>query len=151
MERRLDEKHHAVVVVAEGAGQDLMSESSGPKRDASGNVRLKNIGIFLKEQIGAYFAQRDKDVPIRYIDPSYTIRSLPANSFDAQLCLVLGQHAVHAGMTGRTNMAVGYWNQRFIHVPIKLMVRRAKQVDPNGHLWQRVKNFTVQPDSIFRT
>jgi len=148
LERRLDQKHHAVIVVAEGAGQDLIPDSGGPQKDASGNVRLKDIGIFLRDQIGAYFAGRNREVPIRYIDPSYTIRSLPANSFDAQLCLVLGQHAVHAGMAGRTDMLVGVWNQRYTHVPIALAVKKRRQLDPRGETWHRVLEVTGQPPSI---
>jgi 6-phosphofructokinase 1 len=148
LERRLDEKHHAVIVAAEGAGQELMQSAGPVERDKSGNLRLKDIGVLLKERIGAYFAARGRDVPIRYIDPSYMIRSLPANSFDAQLCLVLGQHAVHAGMAGRTNMLVGVWNQRFTHVPIPLAISKRKQLDPDGDAWQRVLEVTGQPASL---
>ncbi len=82
---------------------------------------------------------------MRYIDPSYTIRSLPANSFDAQFCLVLGQHAVHAGMAGRTNVVVGLWNQRFVNVPIPQAIAERKEIDPRGELWQRVLEATGQP------
>ena len=93
---------------------------TGKARDASGNVKLEDIGPLLRDRIGAHFARRRKEVTIRYIDPSYVIRSQPANSFDAQLCLALGQTAVHAGMTGRTGMFVGVWNQQGTHVPIAL-------------------------------
>jgi 6-phosphofructokinase 1 len=144
LERRLDEKHHAVVVVAEGGGQELLADGREAQRDASGNVRLKDIGVHLREEIAHHFQRRGRNVPIRYIDPSYMIRSLPANSFDAQLCLVLGQHAVHAAMAGRTNMLVGTWNQRFTHVPIPLAVARRKQLDPDGEAWQRVLEMTGQ-------
>jgi 6-phosphofructokinase 1 len=148
LEQRLDEKRHAVVVVAEGAGQGLLEADGEPQRDASGNVRLKDIGTFLRGKIGEHLATRGKEVNIRYIDPSYTIRSLPANSIDAQLCLVLGQHAVHAGMAGRTNMLVGVWNQRFTHVPIPVAIGSRKQLDPAGESWQRVLEVTGQPGSL---
>lgn len=148
LERRLDEKHHAVIAVAEGAGQDLIANDQPPERDASGNVRLKDIGVFLRDQIAAYFAARRKTVNIRYIDPSYAIRSLPANSFDAQLCLALGQEAVHAGMAGRTNMVVGEWNQRFTHVPIPLAISKRKELDPHGDIWHRVLQTTGQPAAM---
>jgi 6-phosphofructokinase 1 len=144
LERRLDLKHHAVVVVAEGAGQDLIAGGGPPARDASGNVKLKDVGTFVRDAIAQWFAARGRDVPLRYIDPSYAIRSLPANALDAEYCLVLGQHAVHAGMAGRTNVVVGMWNQRFVHVPIPLAVRERRVLDPAGEDWQRVLETTGQ-------
>jgi 6-phosphofructokinase 1 len=144
LETRLAAKHHAVVVVAEGVGQELMVDGGAPARDASGNVRLKDIGTFLRDRIMAHFGAKGIDGVVRYIDPSYTIRSLPTNSFDAQLCLGLGQHAVHAGMAGRTDMLVGVWNQRFTHVPIPVAVAARRQLDPRGELWQRVLESTGQ-------
>lgn len=145
LETRLDLKHHAVIVVAEGVGQDLLQDPAHMERDPSGNLRLKDIGVFLREQILQYFAKRDKEVTIKYIDPSYTIRSLPANSLDSEFCLILGQHAVHAGMAGKTNLVVSSWNQRFIHVPIALAVARRRQLNPHGETWQRVLEATGQP------
>ena len=148
LEARLDQKHHAVVVVAEGAGQDLLQSSSGSTHDASGNVRYRDIGVYLRDQIARYFAERGKEVTIKYIDPSYIIRGIPANSVDSEYCLLLGQHAVHAGLAGRTDMVVGYWNQRFTHIPIHVAVARRKQLDPEGDVWQRVLEATGQPASM---
>jgi 6-phosphofructokinase 1 len=144
LEARLAAKHHAVVVVAEGAGQELIAEGGPPARDASGNVKLKDIGTFLRDRIIAHLAAKRIDGVVRYIDPSYTIRSLPTNSFDAQLCLALGQHAVHAGMAGRTDVLVAAWNQRFTHVPIPVAVAGRRQIDPRSELWQRVLESTGQ-------
>jgi len=144
LEARLAEKHHAVVVVAEGAGQELMADGGTPAHDASGNVKLKDVGTFLRDRIAAHLDARGIDGVVRYIDPSYTIRSLPTNSFDAQLCLSLGQHAVHAGMAGRTDVLVGVWNQRFTHVPIPLAVAARRRLDPGAELWQRVLESTGQ-------
>lgn len=148
LERRLEAKHHAVVVVAEGAGQDLMGDGKGPAYDASGNLKLKDIGAFLSDAIRTHFATRGAEATVRYIDPSYTIRSLPANALDAEYCLVLGQHAVHAGMAGRTNMLVGWWSNRFIHVPIRIATDARRQLDPHGEEWQRVLEATGQPASM---
>ncbi|GIX49434.1 MAG: ATP-dependent 6-phosphofructokinase [Candidatus Tectimicrobiota bacterium] len=148
LERRLERKHHAVVVVAEGAGQELLQDPARVERDPSGNIRLKDIGAYLRDEIVRYFARRQLPVTVKYIDPSYTIRSLPANSLDAEYCLLLGQHAVHAGLAGRTNLVVGYWNQHFTHVPIALAVARRKQLDPQGETWQRVLEATGQPASL---
>jgi 6-phosphofructokinase 1 len=144
LEARLAARHHALVVVAEGAGQELMADAGTAARDPSGNVKLRDIGTFLRDRIVAHFAARGIDGVVRYIDPSYTIRSLPTNSFDAQLCLALGQHAVHAGMAGRTDMLVAVWNQRFTHVPIRVAVAARRQLQPRSELWQRVLESTGQ-------
>lgn len=148
LEQRLERRHHAVVVVAEGAGQDLVQDPSRQERDASGNVRLKDIGVFLRDEIRRYLAARHIEMTIKYIDPSYLIRSLPANAFDSEFCQVLGQNAVHAGMAGRTDMVVGHWQHRFTHVPISLAVSRRKQLDPSGSVWQGVLQATGQPASL---
>jgi 6-phosphofructokinase 1 len=134
---------HAVIVVGEGAGQSLM-QATGAK-DASGNVRFSDIGLFLKDQINAYFSKEGMEVNLKYIDPSYTIRSLPANPRDSAFCLLLGRHAVHAGMTGRTNMVVGNWKGEFTHVPIRMAVSSRKKIDPNGRFWSTVVSCTGQP------
>ena len=128
LERRLLEKHHAVVVVAEGTGQDLLRTTDEVECDASGNTRLNDIGVFLRDRVAQYFAARGFPTTIRYIDPSYAIRSTPANTFDAEFCLRLGQHAVHAGMSGRTDMLVGYWSRHFTYVPIPVAVGRRRQL-----------------------
>lgn len=151
LERRLETRHHAVVVVAEGAGQQMLQDPAQQETDASGNLRLKDIGVFLRDEIVQYGRARKMDLTIKYIDPSYTIRSLPANAFDSEFCLVLGQQAVHAGMAGRTNMVVGYWNQRFTHVPIAVAVAARKRLDPLGAVWQCVLQATGQPASMVNT
>jgi 6-phosphofructokinase 1 len=148
--RRLAAKHHAVIVVAEGAGQEMLENPAEPEHDPSGNLRLHDIGVFLRDQITRYFAAQDTEITLKYIDPSYIIRSLPANSIDAEYCLLLGQHAVHAGIAGRTDMVVGYWNQHFTHVPIAVAVANRKQLDPGGEIWQRVLESTGQPASMVR-
>ncbi len=134
MEKRLARKRHAVVVMAEGAGQELIK---GPdKKDASGNVKNKDIGLFLRQAIEADFKKKNIPFTIRYIDPSYMIRSCPANARDSIFCLLLGQNAVHAGLAGKTDMFVGYWNHHFTHVPLSVAVGRRKKINPVGMLWQ---------------
>jgi 6-phosphofructokinase 1 len=140
---RLQNRGHAVIVVAEGAGQELLGDTN--ERDASGNVKFKDIGLFLKDRINAYFKGTGMDATLKYIDPSYTIRSVPANAYDSAFCLLLGQSAVHAGMAGRTNMVVGYWMNTFTHVPIPLAVSARKKVDPDGWVWSSVLTSTGQP------
>lgn len=144
IEERLDRKGHAVIVVGEGAGQDLIRKSM--EQDASGNVRLGDIGAFLRDQINFHFKQVGKDVNLKYIDPSYMIRSVRANAHDSAFCLLLGHNAVHAGMTGRTGMVVGDWGGEFTHVPISLAVSERKKIDPNGRLWSAVMASTGQPE-----
>ena len=144
LEKRLAKKHHALIVVAEGAGQGLTEEERFQKRDASGNIVHKDIGPLLKQKIIRYFKDKKKPLVLKYIDPSYMIRSVPANSKDSAFCLMLGQNAVHAGMSGRTNMVIGYWNQYFTHIPISLTILKRKKVDPDGHLWQTVLETTGQ-------
>ena len=143
LQERLENRRHAVVVVGEGAGQDLI-ESTG-ERDESGNIRFSDIGLFLKDRIQAYFKNKKMDVTLKYIDPSYTIRSMPANPHDSGFCLLLGHNAVHAGMCGKTNMVVGHWNNEFTHVPIPLAVSKRKQIDPHSRLWSNVLSCTGQP------
>ncbi|RME91625.1 MAG: ATP-dependent 6-phosphofructokinase, partial [Verrucomicrobia bacterium] len=143
LERRLRERGHAVVVVAEGAGQDLIGADLGV--DASGNRRLADIGVFLRDRIRAYMAERNLPVSLKYIDPSYMIRGIPANAFDSAFCLLLGHNAVHAAMSGRTNMVVGYWHGEFTHVPIPMAVSRRKQIDLDSRLWSSVLAATGQP------
>lgn len=145
LEDRLRKRHHAVVVVAEGAGQDLIKQEGETEKDSSGNIKLKDVGLFLKEKIIDYFQKRKLLIHLRYIDPSYTIRSLPANGLDSLFCSALGQNAVHAGMAGKTNMAIGLWNNRMTHAPFKVMTAGRNKLDPRGEAWQRVLEATGQP------
>jgi 6-phosphofructokinase 1 len=146
LRQRLDARGHAVVVAGEGAGQDLLAAQG--ERDASGNVRLGDIGIFLRDRIRDYFNRAGLEVGLKYIDPSYTIRSVPANPKDSAFCLLLGHNAAHAGLAGRTNMLVGYWKHRYTHVPIPLAVSRRKQIDPGSRLWSDVLSCTGQPRDL---
>jgi 6-phosphofructokinase 1 len=143
VQQRVAERGNAVVVVAEGAGQDLLDASEG--RDASGNTKLQDIGPFLRRKLIEHFAKNDIETSIRYIDPSYAIRSVPANPYDSVYCVRLSQAAVHAAMSGRTEMVVGRWRRRFVHLPMSLAVSRRNQVDPRGDLWMAVLESTGQP------
>jgi 6-phosphofructokinase 1 len=143
LKKRIEKRKHAVIVVAEGAGQDLL-ETEG-ERDASGNVRYGDIGIFLRDAIKEYFKKTGMEINLKYIDPSYTIRSVPANAHDSALCILFGHNAVHAGMAGRTGIIIGFWNQRFTHVPISLAVAERKKIDPEGWVWSSVLSSTGQP------
>lgn len=142
LEKRLRRKSHAVIVAAEGAGQEFVGEDG---TDASGNRKLGDIGLFLKKEIAAHFKAAGLDTTVKYIDPSYTIRSVPANASDSVFCFQLAENAVHAAMSGRTAMVVGLWNGHFVHVPTRLAISERKRVDTGSLLWQSVLDNTGQP------
>jgi 6-phosphofructokinase 1 len=146
LNERLEMRRHAVIVVAEGAGQDILGKTG--ERDASGNIRFQDIGIYLRDQINAYFKRTGTEISLKYIDPSYTIRSVPADANDSAFCLLLGQNAVHAGMAGRTDMVVGFWVNEFTHVPIHMATSTRKKVDPEGWVWNSVLTVTGQPKDM---
>ena len=144
LEERLKARKHAVIVVAEGAGQKYVRPDP-PEYDASGNLKLGDIGKFLKDKIKEYFAEKGMEIYLRYIDPSYIIRSIPAIVDDRIYCGFLGQYATHAAMAGKTGLMVSYLNDRYIHVPLKLAVTRRKQVNLKSRFWQSVLESTGQP------
>ena len=143
---RLELRRHAVIAVAEGAGQELVAGARN--RDASGNVLHQDIGLFLRDAIRAYFREIDVELNLKYIDPSYAIRNVPANAADSAFCLLLGHNAVHAAMAGRTSMVVGNWRGQFTHVPIRAAVAQRKKIDPDGWLWNAVLASTGQPHPL---
>jgi 6-phosphofructokinase 1 len=144
LEDRLVNRRHAVIVVAEGAGQKFFDDHPDAY-DASGNRRLGDIGVYLADRIKGYFKERKKEINLKYMDPSYFIRSQPANATDRVYCLFLGQKAVHAAMAGKTNILIGQWNNNYVHVPIKEAVASRKKVHPGGVLWRSVLESTGQP------
>jgi 6-phosphofructokinase 1 len=143
LEARLKSRGHAVVVVAEGAGQRFF-ENIPEERDESGNIRLKDIGLYMKNVISNHFTERGVNISLKYIDPSYMIRSLPANANDSVFCGFLGRNAVHAGMAGKTKLLIGRWNSHFVHIPMESSAGRRKQVSPIGELWSAVLAATGQ-------
>ena len=146
LKKRLEARKHAVIVVAEGAGQDLMK--SRGERDASGNLKFGDIGLYLRDAIKQHFKEIGMEVNLKYIDPSYMIRSQPANAHDSAFCLLMGHSAVHAGMAGRTGMLVGYWNNHYTHVPIALAISERKRIDPRLRIWNSVLASTGQPENM---
>ncbi len=147
LKQRMLGKSHAVIAVAEGAGQDLLAADAG-QRDASGNVKLKDIGPFLREKIETFFKAEGIPVVMRYFDPSYQVRSRPANCEDALLCDLFARHAVHAAMAGKTGLVIGFLHERFIHVPIELLATHTKRLDPAGGWWRSVLAATGQPEQF---
>jgi 6-phosphofructokinase 1 len=147
LERRLRRHAHAVIVVAEGAGQELCVQSPESGTDASGNARLGDIGHVLRTRIVDHFARQRVEVTLKYIDPSYHIRSVPALPNDSVYCWNMARNAVHAAMAGNTELLIGRWHGRFVHVPLPLATRFRKQVDTSGDLWMSVIESTGQPVS----
>lgn len=143
LERRLAKKNHAVVVVAEGAGQDLLGASA--EKDASGNTKLQDVGLYMRDKLNAHFKARGIEMTMRYFDPSYQIRGRPANTEDALLCDRLSDHAVHAAMAGKTGLIIAYLHNHFVHVPIGVIASGSKRVEPDGELWRAVLSSTGQP------
>jgi 6-phosphofructokinase 1 len=143
LHRRILQTGNALIVVAEGAGQELFNDSI-KDTDPSGNILFKDIGLLLKRHIEKYFKDRSLDLKFKYIDPSYMIRGVPANPHDSIYCAHLAQSAVHAAMAGKTGTAIGCWHGHYVHVPIGLAVTARKQVDPKGDLWHSVIESTGQ-------
>jgi len=147
LQERLARKRHAVIVVAEGAGQNLIPRDSVQK-DASGNTLHADIGVYLRDRIRTHFADRQVPVNVRYIDPSYIIRGQSANTEDAVLCDRLARHAVHAAMAGKSGLIIGLLHERFIHVPVEMATHGRKKVEPFSSLWNAVLASTGQPLSF---
>jgi 6-phosphofructokinase 1 len=144
LERRILDRGHAVIAVAEGVGQALLG-STGNERDASGNIKLKDVGLFLHQKIEEWFNARNIPVVMRYFDPSYIVRSSPANAEDSVLCDRFARNAAHAAMAGKTGVVIGLLHDCFIHVPIDLLATQQKRLDPNGAEWSAVLATTGQP------
>jgi 6-phosphofructokinase 1 len=147
LRKRLEEKEHAVIVVAEGAGQEFF-ETTDNEKDASGNIKHKDIGIYLKEKISEEFINKKFPHSIKYIDPSYIIRSAPANANDSKFCNLLAQNAVHGALAGKTDFVVGFWNNHFTLMPIPMVVAKRKKIDVESELWWNVLESTGQPISM---
>jgi 6-phosphofructokinase 1 len=147
LEQRLRRRGHAVIIVAEGAGQCFVG--AGGRTDPSGNPVLGDIGIYLKSEIERYVREHtDLEANVKYIDPSYQVRAVAANAHDSIFCMQLAQNAVHAGMAGKTGMLVGYWNDEITHLPIKLATSKRKCLSPEDTLWLNVLEATGQPISM---
>ncbi|HUC85335.1 MAG TPA: ATP-dependent 6-phosphofructokinase [Candidatus Acidoferrales bacterium] len=147
LKQRMVGRSHAVIVVAEGVGQEWL-HNSDVTRDASGNLKLGDIGPFLRGQIETYFKAEGMSVVMRYFDPSYHIRSGPANSEDSILCDLFARNAVHAAMAGKTGLVIGFLHDHFIHVPIELLASRKKSIDPAGPVWRGTLAATGQPEQL---
>jgi 6-phosphofructokinase 1 len=146
LEERLKRRRHALILAAEGAGQDLIAkEQASAGKDASGNVKLLDVGAWLRDRIMDYFKKKNMDITLKYIDPSYMIRSIPAIPSDSIYCAQLARNAAHAGMAGKTGIVVGRWNGAFTHAPIPIVTGGRNTIDPNGPLWSDVLESTGQP------
>jgi len=146
LERRLAKRGHAVIVVSEGAGQDLLKTTNAT--DASGNKKLADIGIFLKSEIEKYFKEKNIEINLKYIDPSYQVRASVTTAADSVYCERLGNNAVHAAMAGKTKLVIGLVHDKFVHLPIKMVTKHRNAVDPEGSLWRDTLDATGQPNHM---
>jgi 6-phosphofructokinase 1 len=144
LKQRIKRRRHAVIVVAEGAGQNLM-ETLPARHDLSGNRRHGDIGTFLQSEIQSYFEAEGVPVTLKYFDPSYLIRSRPANRDDNLLCSQFARNAVHAAMAGKTGIVIGLWYNVFVHVPVTQAIATKRRMAPDGELWSAVLAATGQP------
>lgn len=147
LKKRLETRHHALIIVGEGAGQYFFKDEEF-ERDPSGNIKFKDIGLYLKEKIHEYLEREHFRHTIKYIDPSYIIRSAPANPHDSKFCNLLAQNAVHAAMAGKTDIVIGHWNEHFTHIPILSAVRERKRINLESELWWNVLETTGQPPQM---
>jgi 6-phosphofructokinase 1 len=146
LEERLTKRRHAVIIVAEGAMQEqLLTEK---KTDAGGNLKLADVGPYVKDRIVKYFDEKKMEINIKYIDPSYVIRSAPANPADSIYCERLGNAAAHAAMAGKTKVIIGLVNNKYVHLPIKAAIASRRHVDPEGNLWRDTLDATHQPPQM---
>ncbi|MGL4986976.1 MAG: ATP-dependent 6-phosphofructokinase [Treponemataceae bacterium] len=143
LEKRIVERHHAVIVVAEGAGQNLLKLTG--KKDDSGNTKLSDIGLYLRDKISEHFAKKKIHINLKYMDPSYQIRSSPAAPIDSIYCERLGNNAAHAAMAGKTKCVVGLVHNKYVYLPTQLVTRQRNKVDPEASLWRDALDATGQP------
>ncbi len=148
LEDRITRRSHAVVVVAEGAGQGFLKTEGV---DASGNPKLGDIGVYLRDRITEHFKKKGIDATVKYIDPSYMVRSSPAIPTDSVYCERLGNNAVHAAMAGRTKALIGMVHGQYVHIPVKAAVSSRSLVDPEGALWRDAVDATQQPPVMVNT
>ena len=147
LRKRVVARGHSVIIVAEGAGQEHLGSTG--QTDASGNTRLGDIGHFLKEKFTEHFAKHQTPLTLKYIDPSYMIRSVAASPQDRIYCMRLGQAAVHAAMAGKTGLIVARWHGVYVHVPITVATSARRTVDPGHDIWLSVLESTGQPARYF--
>jgi len=152
LHERIVNRKHSVVVVAEGAGQSLcrfeVDGNGDILTDASGNPVLADVCGLLQDRIKSYFKEQGMPITLKYIDPSYIIRSVPANSSDNVYCGFLGQHAVHAAMAGKTNMVVTRLQDRYIYLPLELVTQKRRKLNIYSNYWRAVLESTGQPPHL---
>ncbi|MCH5290518.1 MAG: ATP-dependent 6-phosphofructokinase [Treponema sp.] len=143
LEQRLIKRHHAVIVVAEGAGQELLTTTN--QTDASGNKKLADIGVYLRDKITEHFAAKKFHINLKYIDPSYEVRAAVTTANDSIYCERLGNNAVHAAMAGKTKIVIGLVHGKYVHIPISMATLKRNTVDPESSMWRDVLDATLQP------
>ncbi|XP_064959302.1 ATP-dependent 6-phosphofructokinase 3-like isoform X2 [Musa acuminata AAA Group] len=151
IEKRLKDNGHMVIVVAEGAGQELIADSvrSMGHEDASGNKLLLDVGLWLSQKIKNYFTSRQRmTINLKYIDPTYMIRAIPSNASDNVYCTLLAQNAVHGAMAGYTGFTIGVVNGRHTYIPFYRVTEKRNKVIITDRMWARLLSSTNQPSFL---
>lgn len=152
VEKRLKEDGHMVIVVAEGAGQELLAAENLKKstaQDASGNKLLQDVGLWISDKIKAHFArQPSMPITLKYIDPTYMIRAVPSNASDNVYCTLLAQSCVHGVMAGYTGFTSGLVNGRQTYIPFNRITEKQNNVVITDRMWARLLSSTNQPSFL---
>ncbi|XP_037474293.1 ATP-dependent 6-phosphofructokinase 3-like [Triticum dicoccoides] len=149
VERRLKENKHMVIVVAEGAGQDIIAKSipTSDQQDASGNKLLLDIGLWLTHKIKDHFKSKKMEMTIKYIDPTYMIRAIPSNATDNVYCTLLAHSAIHGAMAGYS-FTIVMVNGRHAYIPFYRVTSTRNKVKITDRMWARLLSPTNQPSFL---
>nr|AIE47276.1 phosphofructokinase [Hevea brasiliensis] len=147
IEKRLKENGHMVIVIAEGAGQELLSQTiQSTQQDASGNKLLQDVGLWISQRIKDYFSKQKKmTINLKYIDPTYMIRAIPSNASDNVYCTLLAQSVLHGAMAGYTGFTSGLVNGRQTYIPFYRIIEKQNKVVITDRMWARLLSSTNQP------
>ncbi|KAL4567788.1 hypothetical protein LXL04_023382 [Taraxacum kok-saghyz] len=153
VEKRLKDNGHMVIVVAEGAGQELLAAESlnspTAQQDASGNKLLQDVGLWISDKIKRHFArQTSMPITLKYIDPTYMVRAVPSNASDNVYCTLLAQSCVHGVMAGYTGFTSGLVNGRQTYIPFNRITEKQNNVVITDRMWARLLSSTNQPSFL---
>eukprot|EP00668_Euglena_longa_P014128 GGOE01018102.1.p1 GENE.GGOE01018102.1~~GGOE01018102.1.p1 ORF type:complete len:494 (+),score=144.75 GGOE01018102.1:38-1483(+) len=136
LDGHLATKHCAVIVICEAAGQQHLPCLG---KDPTGHNIYEDTGKWLKKAIETHWQETGQEGKVFLIDPSYMLRSVPANTGDNMFCIQLAQAAVHTAYSGYSGVTVGRYHDLYGVMPIEMVVSGLRKVNPKGSLWQTLK------------
>ena len=76
---------------------------------------------------------------MKYIDPTYMVRAVPANAADSVYCAQLAHACAHGVMHGFTNFMIGTVGAQDVFIPLPLVVERSNvvAVSEGATIWTR--------------